>query len=151
MVVGFISLLLTFGQTYIATICVPSKYGHAMSFCAPYDGKKYKKANRQMINFSPHRRSLADAAPVKCKTVIFVILISNLWHGFFMLLIYIDKIVFHFFFRVMYRLYRWTHYINCIFSYSFWPCFMWYTVPSPWCLEEPRYLYKFITGGAWPS
>lgn len=105
MVLGFISLLLTFGQNYIASICIPSKYGHAMSFCGPYDAKKYKKANRQMINFSPHRRSLADAAPVKCKTVIFGKIIFRAGPGFLYQLVawifyvvYIDKIVFHFFF-----------------------------------------------------
>ncbi|CAH2035483.1 unnamed protein product [Thlaspi arvense] len=70
MVLGFISLLLTFGQNFIASICVPSRYGHAMSFCGPYDGpsdgddKKFKKAAHEM---HLQRRYLADAAPVNCK------------------------------------------------------------------------------------
>lgn len=78
MVLGFISLLLTFGQNYIASICVPSRYGHAMSFCGPYDGpsedhddKKLKKTDHAMrILSSIQRRSLADAPPVNCKKVI---------------------------------------------------------------------------------
>ncbi|KAF8050722.1 hypothetical protein N665_1896s0003 [Sinapis alba] len=71
MVLGFISLLLTFGQNYIASICVPSKYGQAMSFCGPHDepsddddGKNLKKA-AHVIHLQ--RRILADAAPVNCK------------------------------------------------------------------------------------
>ncbi|CAH2059553.1 unnamed protein product [Thlaspi arvense] len=73
MVLGFISLLLTFGQNYIASICVPSRYGHAMSFCGPYDGpsgdaKKAKTTDhidRHLLSFQ--RRVLADAAPAECK------------------------------------------------------------------------------------
>lgn len=75
MVLGFISLLLTFGQNYIASICVPSRYGHAMSFCGPYDGpsgegKKPKTTDhldRHLLSFQ--RRVLADAAPAQCKKV----------------------------------------------------------------------------------
>ncbi|XP_054819989.1 MLO-like protein 9 [Prosopis cineraria] len=33
MVLGFISLLLTFGQSYIANICIPTKYGNTMLPC----------------------------------------------------------------------------------------------------------------------
>lgn len=84
MVLGFISLLLTFGQNYIASICVPSRYGNAMSFCGPYDGpsddgdddKKLKHTEHAMRSFSIRRRSLADAHPVNCKKVIFIITIS---------------------------------------------------------------------------
>lgn len=78
MVLGFISLLLTFGQNYIASICVPSRYGHAMSFCGPYDGPSDddKKAVHEMHISSFRRRSLADAPPVHCKSVIFMVLAS---------------------------------------------------------------------------
>ncbi|KAL1194033.1 MLO-like protein 9 [Cardamine amara subsp. amara] len=75
MVLGFISLLLTFGQNYIASICVPSKYGHGMSFCGPYDGpsgdddnKKLKKTDNEMKLLTIQRRSLADAPAVNCET-----------------------------------------------------------------------------------
>ncbi|XP_010463181.1 PREDICTED: MLO-like protein 9 [Camelina sativa] len=79
MVLGFISLLLTFGQNYIASICVPSRYGQAMSFCGPYDGpsddddndKKLKKTEHAMRILSIQRRSLADAPPVNCKKLTF--------------------------------------------------------------------------------
>lgn len=80
MVLGFISLLLTFGQNYIASICVPSKYGHAMSFCGPYDGPSDdddKKAVHKMHISSIQRRSLADAPPVNCKSVLFTVPISS--------------------------------------------------------------------------
>jgi mlo protein len=87
MVLGFISLLLTFGQNYIASICVPSRYGHAMSFCGPYDGpseddrKKLKKTDHAMrILYSVQRRSLADAPPVNCKKDYVALISLNALH-----------------------------------------------------------------------
>ncbi|CAA7025176.1 unnamed protein product [Microthlaspi erraticum] len=73
MVLGFISLLLTFGQNYIASICIPEKYGGAMSFCSPNEGpsghaknpKTTEHIDRHLLSFQ--RRILADAAPAKCK------------------------------------------------------------------------------------
>ncbi|PNY17906.1 MLO-like protein 8-like [Trifolium pratense] len=35
MVLGFISLLLTFGQNYISKVCIPQKYGNTMLPCLP--------------------------------------------------------------------------------------------------------------------
>ncbi|KAG2400786.1 hypothetical protein LR48_Vigan09g040400 [Vigna angularis] len=35
MVLGFISLLLTFGQNYISKVCIPQKYAHTMLPCLP--------------------------------------------------------------------------------------------------------------------
>lgn len=75
MVLGFISLLLTFGQNYIASLCVASKYGNAMSFCGPYDGpsgdtKKVKDTDHMQRHLlSLHRRVLAGGAPAECKKV----------------------------------------------------------------------------------
>jgi len=37
MVLGFISLLLTFGQNYISKVCIPQKYAHTMLPCLPLD------------------------------------------------------------------------------------------------------------------
>lgn len=37
MVLGFISLLLTFGQNYISKVCVPKKYSNTMLPCLPMD------------------------------------------------------------------------------------------------------------------
>ncbi|KAL9312483.1 hypothetical protein ACSQ67_017935 [Phaseolus vulgaris] len=37
MVLGFISLLLTFGQNYISKVCIPQKYAHTMLPCLPID------------------------------------------------------------------------------------------------------------------
>lgn len=76
MVLGFISLLLTFGQNYIASLCVASKYGNAMSFCGPYDGpsgeaKKVKDTDHMQRHLlSLQRRVLAGGAPAECKKVI---------------------------------------------------------------------------------
>ncbi|KAF8108844.1 hypothetical protein N665_0104s0157 [Sinapis alba] len=73
MVLGFISLLLTFGQNYIASLCVPSKYGNAMSFCGPYDGPSgYTKKPKDTDHMQRHllslqRRVLAGGAPAECK------------------------------------------------------------------------------------
>jgi len=68
MVLGFISLLLTFGQNYIASLCVASRYGHAMSFCGPYDGPS-GESKKPKTTEHLERRVLADAAPAQCKKV----------------------------------------------------------------------------------
>lgn len=44
MVLGFISLLLTFGQNYIAEICIPSRYANTMLPC-PYRGKSHQSSH----------------------------------------------------------------------------------------------------------
>lgn len=44
MVLGFISLLLTFGQNYIAQVCIPSKYANTMLPC-PYRGSTVPKSS----------------------------------------------------------------------------------------------------------
>ncbi|XP_010539025.1 PREDICTED: MLO-like protein 9 [Tarenaya hassleriana] len=78
MVLGFISLLLTFGQNYIATICVPSRFGQAMSFCGPYDGSDMgsrktvhhkhssHKSHHERRLLSLERRILANFSAADC-------------------------------------------------------------------------------------
>ncbi|XP_022999674.1 MLO-like protein 9 [Cucurbita maxima] len=44
MVLGFISLLLTFGQNYIAEVCIPSRYANTMLPC-PYRGKSHQSSH----------------------------------------------------------------------------------------------------------
>ncbi|KAJ1397589.1 Mlo-related protein [Sesbania bispinosa] len=40
MVLGFISLILTFGQNYISRMCIPTKYGNTMLPCLPPDQRQ---------------------------------------------------------------------------------------------------------------
>ncbi|XP_038716781.1 MLO-like protein 9 [Tripterygium wilfordii] len=79
MVLGFISLLLTFGQNYISKFCIPTRFADTMLPCPPHDhpaadlheygnvpsgGKE--EHHRRLLWFE--RRSLAGGAPsVGCK------------------------------------------------------------------------------------
>ncbi|WVZ10736.1 hypothetical protein V8G54_015266 [Vigna mungo] len=71
MILGFISLLLTFGQSYIVKICIPEKLADNMLPC-PY---KYKDAEKASDDGEKHRRKLlsyerrylaADTTSFKC-------------------------------------------------------------------------------------
>ncbi|XP_010467520.1 PREDICTED: MLO-like protein 8 [Camelina sativa] len=73
MVLGFISLLLTFGQSYILAICIPSHVAHTM---LPCPGPKHLKKEEDDDNGESHRRLLwfahrvlsgGEASPKKCK------------------------------------------------------------------------------------
>ena len=73
MILGFISLLLTFGQDYIAKICIPLNVVETMLPCAVKSDKEETKSSdeehrRRLLWFE--RRSLAGASyAAKCKTV----------------------------------------------------------------------------------
>ncbi|KAL2988430.1 hypothetical protein AAZX31_11G085800 [Glycine max] len=69
MILGFISLLLTFGQSYIVRICIPEKLADIMLPCP------YKEAKKASDSEEEHRRKLlsyerrylaADTASFKC-------------------------------------------------------------------------------------
>ncbi|RDY04115.1 MLO-like protein 10, partial [Mucuna pruriens] len=71
MILGFISLLLTFGQSYIVKICIHEKIASKMLPC-PY---RYKEADKASNSEEPHRRKLlsyerrylaADTTSFKC-------------------------------------------------------------------------------------
>ncbi|XP_027359813.1 MLO-like protein 10 isoform X2 [Abrus precatorius] len=71
MILGFISLLLTFGQSYIVKICIPAKVANKMLPC-PY---KYKGADKASNSEEGHHRKLlsyerrylaADTTSFKC-------------------------------------------------------------------------------------
>ena len=71
MILGFISLLLTFGQTYIVRICIPMKIGDKMLPCA-YDGindsSSSNEHRRKLMSYE--RRTLAsETSTYKCKEV----------------------------------------------------------------------------------
>lgn len=73
MLLGFISLLLTFGQTYILKICIPEKAADTMLPC-PFDGtndnsSSSEEAHRRKL-LSYQRRFLADdSSTPSCKQV----------------------------------------------------------------------------------
>lgn len=49
MVLGFISLLLTFGQNYISKVCIPEKYAHTMLPCIPNAEKDATHGNKPTL------------------------------------------------------------------------------------------------------
>lgn len=63
MVLGFISLLLTFGQNYITQICIPDDLANTMLPCDPPE-----KKTETVHHLSRQRRILAaDSSPKDCK------------------------------------------------------------------------------------
>ena len=63
MVLGFISLLLTFGQNYISKMCIPSKYAKTMLPCVPPEerhgaGHHTEEAGGGEAKDGGHRRRL---------------------------------------------------------------------------------------------
>ncbi|KAK9069390.1 hypothetical protein SSX86_011293 [Deinandra increscens subsp. villosa] len=68
MVLGFISLILTFSQYYIAKICIPIDVANTMLPCAKKgeDAKEGKVARRLLLLYE-HGRSLAGAYGSSCK------------------------------------------------------------------------------------
>ncbi|KAK6939202.1 Mlo-related protein [Dillenia turbinata] len=103
MVLGFISLLLTFCQNYILAICIPKRFGDTMLPCPkrgyqyehglnPKQGADKEDHHRRLLSFE-HRFLAADSAPLGCKQGL-VPLISA--HGLHQLHIFIFFLaVFH--------------------------------------------------------
>ena len=73
MVLGFLSLLLTFGQSYIVRICIPMDVADKLLPC-PYVGNdkgssSEEEHRRKLLSYE--RRYLSDdATPYQCKEVI---------------------------------------------------------------------------------
>lgn len=72
MVLGFLSLLLTFGQSYIVRICIPADVADKLLPC-PYvgthKGSSGEEEHRRKL-LSYERRYLSDdATPYQCKEV----------------------------------------------------------------------------------
>ncbi|AEC06633.1 unnamed protein product [Arabidopsis thaliana] len=80
MVLGFISLLLTFGQTYILDICIPSHVARTMLPCPAPNLKKEDDDNgeshRRLLSFEHRFLSGGEASPTKCTKEGYVELIS---------------------------------------------------------------------------
>ncbi|KAI3725747.1 hypothetical protein L1987_65539 [Smallanthus sonchifolius] len=68
MVLGFISLILTFSQYYIAKICIPVDVADTMLPCAKRDkDEKEEKGAHRLLLWYEHGRSLAGAYQSSCK------------------------------------------------------------------------------------
>ncbi|KAJ7966994.1 MLO-like protein [Quillaja saponaria] len=59
MVLGFISLLLTFGQSYISKMCIPTKYADTMLPCPHRNGEAYHSETDHPKDKGGHRRLLS--------------------------------------------------------------------------------------------
>lgn len=71
MVLGFISLILTFSQYYIAKICIPVDVADTMLPCSkPVKDKKEEKVAHRLLLWYEHGRSLAGASESSCKEVV---------------------------------------------------------------------------------
>lgn len=82
MVLGFISLLLTFGQSYMAKVCIPSRYANTMLPC-PYRGNAPKTSHgiepeeheeesddhHRRLLWYEHRHLAGGGTVESCKTV----------------------------------------------------------------------------------
>ncbi|GJU86219.1 MLO-like protein 8 [Tanacetum coccineum] len=66
MVLGFISLILTFSQYYIAKICIPVSAADTMLPCAKKDKGEEKEGARRLLLWYEHGRSLAGAKESSC-------------------------------------------------------------------------------------
>lgn len=108
MILGFISLLLTFGQSYIVRICIPANVADKLLPC-PYNYKGKDDASsseeehhRKLLSYE--RRYLSDdATPYQCKEVtkspclVFIykwILssFSNIYSLFFLLTLFVQHL-----------------------------------------------------------
>nr|GEY64819.1 MLO-like protein 8 [Tanacetum cinerariifolium]GEY64821.1 MLO-like protein 8 [Tanacetum cinerariifolium] len=65
MILGFISLILTFSQSYIAKICLPVSVGDTMLPCAKRD-KPVKEEIHRVLLWYEHGRSLAESSASSC-------------------------------------------------------------------------------------
>ncbi|TXG59240.1 hypothetical protein EZV62_013813 [Acer yangbiense] len=67
MVLGFISLLLNFGQTFISGICIPSHVANTMLPCKAEDTKSSEEEHRRRLLWFEHRNLVAVSTTTKCK------------------------------------------------------------------------------------
>lgn len=68
MILGFISLILVFGQNYIPGICIPSHVANRMLPCPVADEKTGEEEHNRRLLWYEHR-VLAARTPLKCKEV----------------------------------------------------------------------------------
>ncbi|KAJ8428944.1 hypothetical protein Cgig2_009815 [Carnegiea gigantea] len=68
MVLGFISLLLTFSQSYISRICIPSKVADTMLPCKPEnDSTNPEEEHRRRLLWNDRRALSSDSSTETCK------------------------------------------------------------------------------------
>ncbi|KAJ8771157.1 hypothetical protein K2173_023482 [Erythroxylum novogranatense] len=68
MILGFISLLLTFGQTYIAKICIPIKVADKMLPCRSTRTSSTEEEHRRRLLMYEHRFLAGAESVVRCRT-----------------------------------------------------------------------------------
>ncbi|XP_004287711.1 PREDICTED: MLO-like protein 10 [Fragaria vesca subsp. vesca] len=68
MILGFISLILTFSQSYIAKICIPVKVANTMLPCSLASTEKEEETTSRRRLLSTDRRFLAEATTTTCKS-----------------------------------------------------------------------------------
>jgi len=81
MVLGFISLILTFSQYYIAKICIPTKIADTMLPCAvKHEAASGEEENRRRLLWYEHRFLAGAATTIKssCKKEVFLLSIPCL-------------------------------------------------------------------------
>ncbi|XP_030951032.1 MLO-like protein 9 [Quercus lobata] len=67
MVLGFISLILTFGQTYIARICIPVDISETMLPCPFRGGRNEPEGGHRRLLWHEHRYLAAESKGPACK------------------------------------------------------------------------------------
>ncbi|CAI0474226.1 unnamed protein product [Linum tenue] len=95
MVLGFISLLLTFGQNYILKICVPSEVANSMLPCA-YEGEHKtdeEEEHRRRLLWFEHRMLAGADSATKCKEGHVPLISANGLHQLHILIFFLA--VFH--------------------------------------------------------
>lgn len=135
MILGFISLLLTFGQTYISRICIPTNVANTMLPCKfdgpsdSSDSKSSEEEHRRRLLWFEHRylASTPVSTATQCKEVSVLLSIFSCLAEKFLGCSYHKFLIC----RVTSLLYRLRDCTNYISSYSFWLSFMLYTVLSP--------------------
>ena len=69
MVLGFISLILTFGQTYIARICIPVDISETMLPCPIRGGSTEHEGAHRRLLWQERRYLAAESKGPACKAV----------------------------------------------------------------------------------
>lgn len=72
MILGFLSLLLTFGQSYMVKLCMPSNATDLMLPCqsrATRDAKNDEEEHHRKLLYYERRYLSEDGAPYNCKEV----------------------------------------------------------------------------------
>ncbi|XP_071923503.1 MLO-like protein 9 [Coffea arabica] len=98
MVLGFISLILTFGQNYISKICIPLKVAETMLPCSHKDPEVEGEHHRRLL-WNEHRFLAADSPATACKSEYVPVISVNGLHQLHIFIFFLA--VFHVIFGAM--------------------------------------------------